>query len=100
MGNEQLTEPGRSSAVVASLQPPETVGSALRADARPTEKSCSDCRSSKEIHDDSPEFIGTMSARMRIVEEHVTWENEHNLDGIMDTFGETARYDDEGWGAH
>jgi hypothetical protein len=67
MGNEQLTEPGRSSAVVASLQPPE---------------------------------IGTMSARMRIVEEHVTWENEHNLDGIMDTFGETARYDDEGWGAH
>ena len=56
MGNEQLTEPGRSSAVVASLQPPETVGSALRADARPTEKSCSDCRSSKEIHDDSPEF--------------------------------------------
>ena len=26
MGNEQLTEPGRSSAVAASLQPPETVG--------------------------------------------------------------------------
>ena len=25
MGNEQLTEPGRSSAVVASLQSPETV---------------------------------------------------------------------------
>ena len=41
-----------------------------------------------------------MSARMRIVEEHVTRENEHNLDGIMDTFGETARYDDEAWGAH
>jgi steroid delta-isomerase-like uncharacterized protein len=37
---------------------------------------------------------------MRIVEEHVTRENEHNLDGIMDTFGEKARYDDEGWGAH
>jgi hypothetical protein len=41
---------------------------------------------------------GTTSARMRIVEEHVTRENEHNLDGIMETFGETARYDDEGWG--
>ena len=47
-----------------------------------------------------PSSYGTMSARMRIVEEHVTRENEHNLDGIMDTFGETARYDDEGWGAH
>ena len=35
-----------------------------------------------------PSSNGTMSARMRIVEEHVTRENEHNLDGIMDTFGE------------
>src|SRR5260370_19074086 len=43
---------------------------------------------------------GTMSARRRIVEENVIRENEQNLDGIMDTFGETARYDDEGWGAH
>jgi steroid delta-isomerase-like uncharacterized protein len=47
-----------------------------------------------------PSSNATMSARMRIVEEHVTRENEHNLDGIMDTFGETARYDDEGWSAH
>jgi steroid delta-isomerase-like uncharacterized protein len=47
-----------------------------------------------------PSSNGTMSARMRIVEEHVTRENEHNLDGIVDTFGEKARYDDEGWGAH
>ena len=47
-----------------------------------------------------PSSNATMSARMRIVEEHVTRENEHNLDGIMDTFGETARYDDEAWGAH
>jgi hypothetical protein len=35
-----------------------------------------------------PSSNATMSARMRIVEEHVTRENEHNLDGIMDTFGE------------
>jgi hypothetical protein len=56
MGNEQLTELGRSSAVVASLQPPKTVGSALRADARPTEKILFRLSRSKEIHDDSPEF--------------------------------------------
>ena len=37
MGNEQLTEPGRSSAVDASLQPPETVGSGLCDD--PTRRS-------------------------------------------------------------
>jgi steroid delta-isomerase-like uncharacterized protein len=42
----------------------------------------------------------TLFARLRIVEEHVSLENEHNLDGIMGTFGETARYDDEPWGAH
>src|ERR1700738_3199833 len=42
----------------------------------------------------------TLSARLRIVEEHVSLENEHNLDGVMGTFGETARYDDEPWGAH
>jgi hypothetical protein len=47
-----------------------------------------------------PSSNGTMYARMRIVEEHVTQENEHNLDRIMGTFGETARYDDEAWGAH
>jgi hypothetical protein len=28
------------------------------------------------------------------------WKNEHNLDGIMGTFGQTARYGDEPWGAH
>jgi steroid delta-isomerase-like uncharacterized protein len=39
-------------------------------------------------------------ARLRIVDEHVRLENEHNLDGIMRTFGPTARYDDESWGAH
>jgi steroid delta-isomerase-like uncharacterized protein len=42
----------------------------------------------------------TISARLAIVEEHVSLENEHNLDGIMGTFGEAARYDDEPWDAH
>ena len=42
----------------------------------------------------------TMSAQLSIVNEHVGLENEHNLEGIMGTFGETARYDDEPWNAH
>jgi steroid delta-isomerase-like uncharacterized protein len=39
-------------------------------------------------------------SRLRIVDEHVRLENEHNLDGVMETFGKTARYDDEPWDAH
>jgi steroid delta-isomerase-like uncharacterized protein len=41
-----------------------------------------------------------MSARLKIVEAHVGFENAHDLDGIMGTFGEAARYDDEPWNAH
>jgi len=41
-----------------------------------------------------------MSARLGIVEEHVSFENKHDLHGIMETFGRVARYDDEPWGAH
>lgn len=48
----------------------------------------------------TPSSDSAMSARLRIVDEHVSLENEHNLDGIMGTFGEAARYDDEPWGAH
>jgi len=48
----------------------------------------------------TPSSSGTMAARLKIVDEHVSLENEHNLDGIMATFGETARYDDEPWDAH
>lgn len=45
-------------------------------------------------------YNSTTIARVKIVEEHVGLENEHNLDGIMGTFGETAQYDDEPWNAH
>jgi len=48
----------------------------------------------------APSTDGTMAARLKIVEEHVGLENEHNLDGIMATFGQMARYDDEPWDAH
>lgn len=40
------------------------------------------------------------SARIAIVEQHVRLENEHDLEGVLRTFGETARYDDEAWGEH
>lgn len=41
-----------------------------------------------------------LAARIRIVEEHVARENAHDLEGIMGTFGRSARYDDEPWAAH
>lgn len=40
------------------------------------------------------------SARIEIVEQHVRLENEHNLEGVLRTFGETAQYDDEPWSEH
>jgi steroid delta-isomerase-like uncharacterized protein len=39
-------------------------------------------------------------ARLKLVDEHVRHENQHNLEGIMGTFGATAHYDDEPWDAH
>ena len=48
----------------------------------------------------TPISNSTMAARLAIVDEHVRLENAHDLDGIMATFGETARYDDEPWGTH
>jgi steroid delta-isomerase-like uncharacterized protein len=47
-----------------------------------------------------PSSDGTMQARRKIVEEHIALENEHNLDGILATFGRAPRYDDEPWDAH
>ncbi|MGH6836049.1 MAG: ester cyclase [Methylocella sp.] len=41
-----------------------------------------------------------MKARIHLVEEHIQLENLHDLDGILDTFGADARYDDEPWGDH
>jgi steroid delta-isomerase-like uncharacterized protein len=40
------------------------------------------------------------SRRLQLVEQHVLLENQHDLDGIMMTFGANARYDDEPWDAH
>jgi len=41
-----------------------------------------------------------LARRMAIVEEHVRLENAHDLDGVIGTFGESARYDDEPWDLH
>jgi len=41
-----------------------------------------------------------LAARLKLVDEHVRHENDHDLEAIMDTFGASARYDDEPWGAH
>jgi steroid delta-isomerase-like uncharacterized protein len=39
-------------------------------------------------------------ARIAVVEQHIRLENEHDLEGVLRTFGESARYDDEPWGEH
>jgi steroid delta-isomerase-like uncharacterized protein len=41
-----------------------------------------------------------MAARLAIVDEHIKHENAHDLEGIMSTFGSSARYDDEAWDGH
>jgi len=40
------------------------------------------------------------AARIAIVEQHIRLENEHDLEGVLRTFGNTARYDDEPWNEH
>jgi hypothetical protein len=41
-----------------------------------------------------------IAARLRLVDEHVRHENDHDLEAIMATLGATAHYEDEPWGAH
>ena len=40
------------------------------------------------------------AARIAAVAQHIRLENQHDLDGVVATFGETARYDDEPWDEH
>ena len=40
------------------------------------------------------------SARIAIVEQHIRLENQHDLEGVLRTFGDSARYDDEPWDEH
>ena len=41
-----------------------------------------------------------VSVRIALVERHIRLENEHDLEGVLHTFGDAARYDDEAWGEH
>ncbi len=40
------------------------------------------------------------AARIALVERHIGLENSHDLEGVLATFGEEARYDDEPWAEH
>ncbi len=44
--------------------------------------------------------VERVNARMAIVEEHIRCENRHDLEAVLATFGDGARYDDEPWGDH
>jgi steroid delta-isomerase-like uncharacterized protein len=39
-----------------------------------------------------------LSARVALVEQHIRLENAHDLEGVLGTLGDTARYEDEAWG--
>jgi steroid delta-isomerase-like uncharacterized protein len=41
-----------------------------------------------------------LSARIALVEQHIRLENQHDLEGVLRTFGDGAGYDDEAWGEH
>jgi steroid delta-isomerase-like uncharacterized protein len=40
------------------------------------------------------------SKRIAIVEKHIRLENQHDLEGVIQTFGDHAHYDDEPWSDH
>jgi steroid delta-isomerase-like uncharacterized protein len=41
-----------------------------------------------------------LSARIAIVQQHIRLENQHDLEGVLNTFGSNAHYDDEPWDEH
>lgn len=47
-----------------------------------------------------PAIAARKAARLAHVERHVAFENEHDLDGVMGTFGPNPCYDDEPAGEH
>ena len=48
----------------------------------------------------TPRLTDRRAVRMAIVDQHIRLENEHNLEGVLETFGNGARYDDESWDEH
>jgi steroid delta-isomerase-like uncharacterized protein len=41
-----------------------------------------------------------IEARLKLVDQHISLENQHDLEGVMCTFGASAHYDDEPLDAH
>jgi len=48
----------------------------------------------------SPIPLDRQSARIALIEHHIGLENAHDLEGVLATFGDIARYDDEPWNEH
>ncbi|MBA4158738.1 MAG: ester cyclase [Gemmatimonadetes bacterium] len=46
----------------------------------------------------NPADTDRATARLQIVEEHIRHENNHDLEGILSTFGESALYEEQPWG--
>jgi len=42
----------------------------------------------------------SLATRIATVERHIRLENEHDLEGVLGTFGNAAQYDDEAWCEH
>ena len=48
----------------------------------------------------APILKDRLAARIALVELHIGLENSHDLEGVLATFGDVARYDDEPWSEH
>ena len=48
----------------------------------------------------APILKDRLAARIALVERHIGLENSHDLEGVLATFGDVARYDDEPWSEH
>lgn len=48
----------------------------------------------------APSASDRRAIRVALVERHIRFENAHDLEGVLGTFGDAAHYDDEAWGEH
>jgi steroid delta-isomerase-like uncharacterized protein len=56
--------------------------------------------SSPQASPSNPPADHPLAARIALVEQHIRLENAHDLPGVLATFGDSARYDDEPWNEH
>ena len=48
----------------------------------------------------APIPLDRQQSRIALVEEHIRFENQHDLNSVLKTFGDGAHYDDQAWGEH